>query len=132
MCTGIISSSIHITQYFLYSRTHKEDMKKLKKLLSESSKARRHQRNILNIMIQIMAWLVEFVGCFTIFIGTFIFGHKNSIVTLSLQTLSMLFYSVILPSTLLINGYNFKNSIAESRWCQTLIKTCSLCIDRKK
>ena len=99
-------------------------MKKLKLLLSDSTKNKRHRRNILNILIQILAWLVEFVGCFTIFFGSFIMGHKNSLVTQLLQTLTLLFYFVILPLTFLINGYNFKNTIAESRWYQTLVNTC--------
>ena len=105
-------------------REHKEDMRKLKRLLSDSSKAIRHRRNILNILIQILAWLVELVGFLTIFLGSFIFGHKNSVVTQSLQTLTLLFYFVILPTTFLINGYDFKNAIAESRWYPTLVKTC--------
>ena len=105
-------------------------MQKLKKLLTDSSKAQRNRRNLLNILIQILSWLVEFVGCFTIFFGSFILGHKNSLVTQSLQTLTLLFYFVLLPSVILINGYSVKDSINESRFFQSLIKTCCLCLDR--
>ena len=111
-------------------RKHKEDMRKLKKLLTDSGKAKRNRRNILNILIQILSWLVEFVGCFTVFFGSFILGHENSFATQSLQTLTMLFYFVILPSVLLINGHSAKNLINESRWYQSLIKTFGLCVNR--
>ena len=97
-------------------------MKSLKKLLSDSSKARRNRRNVLNILVTILSWLVEFFGSFTVFLGSFIFGHDNSIITLSLQTMTMLLYFIILPLTILVNEVKTKRVISESRWYQTLIQ----------
>ena len=89
-------------------------MVRLRQLLADSSKARRHRRNILNIQITILAWLVEFFGFFTIFLGSFILGHQNSIITMSLQTLTDFLYFIILPCILLINDPDFKTNIVES------------------
>ena len=91
-------------------------MKTLKKTLSKSGQARRIRRSSLNIQIAILAWLVEFFGWFTIFLGSFILGHDNNIVTLTLQTLSLLFYYVLTPSTLLLNSANLKATVTDSDW----------------
>ena len=107
---------------FSINRQHKETMCKLKSLLSETNRALRHQRNILNLLITMLAWLVELFGGLTLVLGSFIFGHGNSIVTLFLQTLSLLFYFVVLPSTFLFNVDEWKEAILESRWYPRLIK----------
>ena len=107
---------------FSINRQHKETMRKLKNLLSDTKRALRHQRNILNILITMLAWLVELFGGLTLVLGSFIFGHGNSIVTLFLQTLSLLFYFVVLPSTFLFNVDEWKEAILESRWYPRLIK----------
>ena len=107
---------------FFINRQHKETMRKIKSLLSETNRALRHQRNILNLLITMLAWLVELFGGLTLVLGSFIFGHRNSIVTLFLQTLSLLFYFVVLPSTFLFNVDEWKEAILESRWYPRLIK----------
>ena len=107
---------------FSINRQHKETMRKIKSLLSETNRALRHQRNILNLLITMLAWLVELFGGLTLVLGSFIFGHGNSIVTLFLQTLSLLFYFVVLPSTFLLNVDEWKEAILESRWYPRLIK----------
>ena len=107
---------------FFINRQHKETMRKIKSLLSETNRALRHQRNILNLLITMLAWLVELFGGLTLVLGSFIFGHGNSIVTLFLQTLSLLFYFVVLPSTFLFNVDEWKEAILESRWYPRLIK----------
>ena len=107
---------------FSINRQHKETMRKIKSLLSETNRALRHQRNILNLLITMLAWLVELFGGLTLVLGSFIFGHRNSIVTLFLQTLSLLFYFVVLPSTFLFNVDEWKEAILESRWYPRLIK----------
>ena len=91
-------------------------MKTLKKLLSDSSKNRRGRRNILCIQITFFGWLVEVIAFLTFAVGVYIFGHGNSIITLSLQTLTMTFYSIFLPCTILINGNDFKAYIVETNW----------------
>ena len=96
-------------------------MVRLRKLLADSSKSRRHRRNLINIQITILSWLIEFFGFLTIFGGSFIIGHKNSVVTLSLQTLTNVVYFIILPSLILFNDSNFKTNVAESRWYSTFL-----------
>ena len=107
---------------FCINRQHKETMRKLKSLLSETNRALRHQRNILNLLITMLAWLVELFGGLTLVLGAFVFGHGNHIVTLLLQTLSLLFYFVVLPSTFLFNVDEWKEAILESRWYPRFIK----------
>ena len=107
---------IHFNITYFNFRTHKEAMVKLSKLLSKSSKSRRHRRNILNIQITILAWLVEFIGFFLIVLGSLILRHQNSIVTLSLQTFTFTLYFIIVPSVFLINDSHFKGIIIESNW----------------
>ena len=97
-------------------------MRKIKSLLSETNRALRHQRNILNLLITMLAWLVELFGGLTLVLGSFIFGHGNSIVTLVLQTLSLLLYFVILPCTFLINVDEWKEAILENKWYLQFIR----------
>ena len=91
-------------------------MKTLKKLLSDSSKNRRGRRNVLCIQITFFGWLVEVIAFLTFAVGAYIFGHGNSMITLSLQTLTMTFYSILLPCTILINGNDVKAYIVETKW----------------
>ena len=107
---------------FSINRQHKETMRKIKSLLSETNRALRHQRNILNLLITMLAWLVELFGGITLVLGSFIFGHGNSIVTLFLQTLSLLFYFVVLPSTFLFNVDEWKEAILQNKWYLQFIR----------
>ena len=95
-------------------------MKRLKKMLPDSSKNRRSRRNVLSINITILGWLVELLGFLTVAIGSFILGHENSYVTLIMQVLTMLFYDILLPCTILVNSSEVKDKIAESRLYLTL------------
>ena len=99
-----------------YFRTHKNSLKRFKKTLSAFSKSRRHRRNLLNIMVTVLAWLVEMFGFLLVLIGTHILGHQNHFVNLLLQTLTNLFYFVLVPSFLLINDTDMKGRFAESDW----------------
>ena len=94
----------------------------LRKLLSDSSKKRRGRRNILCIQITLFGWLVEVMAFLTFAVGAYIFGHGNSILTLSLQTLTMTFYSIFLPCTILINGFDVKTYIVDTKWYNFLLK----------
>ena len=109
-------------EIFSINRVHKETMLKLKNLLSDTNRALRHQRNVLNLLITMLAWLVELFGGLTLVLGSFIFGHGNSIVTLFLQTLSLLFYFVILPCTFLINVDKWKEAILDNKWYPRFIR----------
>lgn len=101
-------------------------MVKLRKLLSSTSRSRRHRKNILNIQITILAWLVEFVGFLLVFLGSFILKRKDSIVTLSMQTFTFFVYFVIVPSVFLVNDPYIKGVIVESRWYIKLLNLCSI------
>ena len=96
-------------------------MIRLKKLLTDSTKKRRNRRNVLNIQVTILGWLVEVLGFLIVLVGTTIVGHGNAQVTMALQASSMLFYAVLLPSTMLVNSLEVKNAIVESRWYITFI-----------
>ena len=91
-------------------------MRTLKKILSDTSKRRRGRRNVLGIQITVTGWFVEVIAFFTFAVGAYVFGHRNSILTLSLQTLTMTFYSIVLPCTILINGKDVKTSIIDLQW----------------
>ena len=89
-------------------------MEKLKKLLSDSKRARRNRRNTLNIQITFLGWSVEFLGFLMVFLGTVIIGHEDSMTTLYLQTITLIVYFIALPSTVLLNGSDMKDRIVDS------------------
>ena len=96
-------------------------MIKLKKLLSNSSKARRHRRKILNVQITFLAWLVESIGFLVIFLGTFILGHENNIFNFCMQTLTLIIYFILLPLVFLINDFDIKSTIADSHTYERIL-----------
>ena len=96
-------------------------MFKLRKLLSDSAKAKRHRRNMVNLQITFLAWLIEVGGFLIIFLGTFILGHENNIVNLSMQTFTLVVYFNILPCMFLINDFYFKSKIIESNQYNTFL-----------
>ena len=105
---------LYYTNFNIF-RTHKKNMKNLKKLLSDPAKAKRGRRINLNIQITILSWLVEFLSFFIIFLGAYILGNKNSKVTLGMQTLTAFCYLIVVPSMYLLNTNKFKAVILESK-----------------
>ena len=97
-------------------------MEKLKNLLPDSTKNRRNRQNALNIQIAILSWLVEILGFLVSALGVFILGHENATITMTLQTLSMIFYAILVPGTILINSLDFKDHIIESQWYLALLQ----------
>ena len=83
-------------------------------MLNDSSVQRRHQRIMLNIHISFLAWLTEFLGFFLMFLGMYVVGHENNIVTYSMQALTLIVYFNLLPSVLLMNSSEFKDFASES------------------
>ena len=96
-------------------------MKRLKKLLPDSAKNRRGRRIVLNIQITIVGWLIEVFGFLTIVVGIYILGHENGIVTLTMQTFTMVLYGILLPGSVLVSSSESKDYIAESNWYLRLI-----------
>ena len=101
-------------------------MIKLRKLLSSTSRSRRNRKNILNIQITILSWLVEFTGFLLVFLGSFILRRKDSIVTGSMQTFTFFVYFVMVPSVFLVNDPYIKGVIVESKWYIWLLDFFSL------
>ena len=97
-------------------------MIKLKNLLDDSTKARRLRRIYLNIHITFLTWLVECLGFFLIFLGSFILGYENSNVTLCLQITTVLIYIVVVPGMYLVNGNTSKDQINDSSFYIALHK----------
>ena len=96
-------------------------MKQLRKLLTNSSKARRHRRKVLNVQVTFLAWLVESVGFIVVFLGTFVLGHESNVFNFFMQTLTLVIYMNILPAVLLLNDYDTKTSIADSHWYEKIL-----------
>ena len=90
-------------------------MRKLRNVLTDSSKDMRHRRNLINIHITFLGWLVEFLGFFIIVLGSFILGHISPTITLCLQTFSIIIQYIILPLVYLINDTELKGNVAASR-----------------
>ena len=95
-------------------------MLKLRKLLSDDSKNRRSRRNILSIQITILGWVVELGGFLTIALGTYVLGNKNKIMTMALQSATILIYVILIPCSILINSSEVKEKVAESHVYLTL------------
>ena len=115
MCICIILLKLNLF------RKHKESMFNLRRLLPDDAKAKRHAGNLLNIQVTFLAWLTELFGFFIIFLGTFVLGHENNIVTLTMQTVTVVISFNILPCVYLINELHFKTKILESRWYTTFL-----------
>ena len=96
-------------------------MIKLRNLLSDSSKARRHHRNHLNIQVTILTWFTEFLGVFGFLLGSFILGHTNTTTTFILQTFSVTFNFIILPGLLSVSNPKLKGVVADSMWYQKMM-----------
>ena len=88
-------------------------MVKLRKLLSDSAKARRNRRIILNMQVTFLAWLLEFIGGLIAIMVVFL-PHENN-VTPGLLLLTEVFYCIIVPSAYLINSADLKSAIIDSK-----------------
>ena len=97
-------------------------MKKIHQMLTDAAKDVRHRQHLINIHITILGWLVEFFGFFLIILGSFILGHGSSMVTLILQTVSILFYFDLWPCVLLINSSDFKEELADNIYYVEFLK----------
>ena len=88
-------------------------MKKLKKLLSESSKIRRNRGLLLNIQVQFLAWLLEVLSAV---IAILMFLSPFSMASIYAEHFVHLGYLVIVPSMYLVNSYKFKTVVMENKW----------------
>ena len=87
-------------------------MTKLKKVLATSSKIRRNRRKLLNLQIQIFAWLVEFFSGLIILIVVSVPRHS---ISANVVDVYMNFtYWVAIPGIYLMNNDDFKSWVTEN------------------
>ena len=77
---------------------------------------------MINLHIAVLGWLVELSGFLFIILGSYILGHGNITITLTLQTFTMFMMFNILPCVYLINDESMKIRIAESRYYFNFLK----------
>ena len=107
--------------FYHYFRHNKEAMIKLRKVLPESVKARRHRRSMANLQITFLAWLTEVVGFLIIFLGTFVLGHENNHVNSLMQLLTLVVYFNILPCIYLVNDSQVLSQIIDTSWYNSFL-----------
>ena len=103
--------------FVFVSRSQKNAMIAFRKSLKESAKIGRHRRNILNILLLIIAWLAETAGICTLIIGKFILWNENSLATLCLQLTTQSIYFIIVPAIYLVDT----DKIIKSSWFPFLL-----------
>ena len=103
--------------FLFVSRSQKNAMIAFRKSLKESAKIGRHRRNILNILLLIIAWLAETAGICTLIIGKFILRNENNLATLCLQLTTNSIYFVIVPAIYLVDT----DKIIKSSWFPLLL-----------
>ena len=94
-------------------------MEALKKMLSKSSKVERNRRRLLNIQIQVFAWIMEvLVFVIAIFMSFAPFVKFANIISGHFAGFGCV---VFVPSVYLINNNELKNKIVESRFYLTFL-----------
>ena len=76
----------------------------------------------MKIHITFLAWITEFIGFFTIFVGTVILGHENNLINFSLQTITIIVYFNMLPCVFLMNTPELKDSISNGIFYEKLLQ----------
>ena len=105
--------------YSINFREHKATMKSLRNLLTTSTRTVRNKRHLINIHVTILAWLVEFLGFFIVFLGHYIIGHNMKFFV---QVLELVCYCIVLPYVYMINDTKGKMKIAESKWYHWILR----------
>ena len=98
---------------FCICREHEMMMTKLKKLLANSSKIRRNRRRLLNLQIQIFAWLVEFFSGLIFVVAVSQLRHTILLDVVGLYT--NFIYWVVIPGIYLMNNDDFKSWVTENQ-----------------
>ena len=87
-------------------------MTRLKKLLNTSSKIRRNRRKLLNLQIQIFAWLVEFISGLIFLIVVSVPRHSISANVVGVYM--NFIYWVAIPGIYSMNNDDFKSWVTEN------------------
>ena len=102
--------------FFVFSlyiyREHEVMMTSLKKLLSTSSKIRRNRRKLLNLQIQVFAWLVELSSGLIFLIAISVPMHTISTDAVALYM--NFIYWVAIPGIYLMNNNDLKSWVTEN------------------
>ena len=105
-----------VDDFFIFSlylcREHEIMMTKLKKLLATSSKIRRNRRKLLNLQMQIFAWLVELSSGLIFLIAISVPTHTIS--TNAIALYMNFIYWVVIPGIYLMNNNDFKSWVTEN------------------
>ena len=97
-------------------------MVRLRNLLDDSAKARRHRKNLLNVQVTFLAWFAESIGFLIIFLGTFVLGHENNFVNFCLQTITLFMCFNLLPCIFLLkDSSELKINILDSSWYDNIL-----------
>ena len=97
-------------------------MVRLRNLLDDSAKARRHHKNLLNVQVTFLAWFAESIGFLIIFLGTFVLGHENNFVNFCMQTITLFMCFNLLPCIFLIkDSSELKINILDSSWYDNIL-----------
>ena len=94
-------------------REHEEMMTKLKKILVKSSKIRRNRRRLLNLQIQIFAWLVEFFSGLIFVVA--VSQPRDTISTDVVGLYTIFIYWLAIPGIYLMNNDDFKSKVTENQ-----------------
>ena len=99
--------------------------------LMERYRNRRAQICQVNIRVNFVVWLVEFLGCMTMAIDFLVIGSRSNALTGLLKVLTMLVYFIVLPCTFLVNCSVGINTIVDENWV-TAIKRILNPIEEKE
>ena len=104
----------YLTHSFFAFRHLLNDMSK--KVLSERFINRRAKICQINIKVNFISWVVEFLGCMTMALNFLVIGTKNNELAGFVKTITMLVFFVILPCTFLVNSSAGINTIVDDSW----------------
>ena len=88
--------------------------------LSDRSKNRRSRLCQVTVKVNFIVWIVEFVGCMTMWLDFMVVGNRSNAMTGLLKILTMATYFVVLPSTFLVNCSTGINTIVDNSWMDAI------------
>ena len=94
----------------------------IKLVLSEHHRNRRAQISQVNIKVNFIAWLVEFLGCMTIWLNTIVVGSHSDAISVLLEILQLICFFILLPSAYLVNSSAGINTIVDHSWADAFGK----------
>ena len=124
ICFDIMVKIKYSSILFLSLRYHKDSLKNLKNQMGESMKIQRHRRNLFNIHITVVSWIVEFFGFLFIAFGSFVIGRNEPIVATFVDPIINSLYFIVLPTILLVT--DTEHNVTESKWYLTILRVFNM------